>query len=555
MSIITEYKNHIDIEIAQVTRVANKNLNGDTITETINGKEVSYTVLSSTLTDHLNLNQKEYISTNTYNEYWRTEGETKTLFAIKSKKENSQYNYLCFYTVWGANLWHTVGVALSKDPYVANDYSNCKPLRCTSMGFPSRYASFWYTSFLDIGEYIGLVAEAETRTGSGAVTVTHNFVGIKKTSVEELLGIVERNKTSDEYGGISDSDGYDPNFDNSSDIISIPSTPVIGVSNVGFVNVYRPTQGALQNLGSDLFPDFEELPEVQPDDDVLVMLSQGFEHLGKNISTLLKSYINSNLINYIIDCHCLPVTPTTGESENIKIGFKSFDQKAQRVTSDYVDFDCGSLNIKEYYGNFIDYIGTRASLYLPFVGFVPIKNEYWQSGTLSVKYRFNVIDGSFMCYVLATSSKSNLKDSVIGTYSGNACVHIPITGVNYSNMVSGVVTGGASLIGGVATGNVGLAVSGALNTIASKPQMQSSNSYNSTSSFLGIRYPYLLIEREVSNFSELYPSENGLPLNVTKTISELSGYVQMDDNIHININCMDEEKEMLKGLLTSGIII
>lgn len=531
MAVIREYTNYGVSNIPYHTFINDTvyNLRESTKNVTIDGK--AFTVKTGAFIGNLNNWFNSMLSTNEYT--------PTTYYSIKSKNKD---RYINFYQSNGtisctinSNNKPDLGNILPNDTFYSSTcYQNSNP----------RVVMFEYLDYL-------LLGWCTDRYGYKSLQA----IGLHKDSIEELLGGSERSVYDPEFGGVSDEDGYDPNFDNSSDIISIPNTPSIGVSNVGFVNVYKPTQGALQNLGSDLFPNFEELPEVQPDDDVLVMLSQGFEHLGKNISTLLKSYINSNLINYIIDCHCLPVTPTTGESENIKIGFKSFEQTAQRVTSDYVDFDCGTLNIKEYYGNFIDYIGTRASLYLPFIGFVPIKNEYWQSGTLSVKYRFNVIDGSFMCYVLATSSKSNLKDTVIGTYSGNACVHIPITGVNYANMVSGVVTGGASLIGGVATGNVGLAVSGALNTIASKPQMQSSNSYNSTSSFLGIRYPYLLIEREVSNFSELYPSENGLPLNVTKKIGELTGYIEMDDKIHININCMDEEKQMILDRLTSGIII
>lgn len=543
MAIITEYTNYANTDISYFKRDDLRPLivREETVTLSFNGRTSTFKAGSMSFDNDRVVHFSNYYAKN-------TEGALRTEFAIKSKNENSKYNYYTFhYGFNGRSV--TMGMCFTND---INDFTNVQHITSvttTGEGEP-RF------SIVEVGEYIGIFM---TRDGYNAYNqymgVVSRYNYIEKRGIEELLGKTDYITYDDEYGGISDADGYNPNFDNSSDIITVPNMPSIGVSNVGFVNVYSTSQYALQNLGSDLFPDFEEIPEVQPDTDTLTMLAHGFEYLGKNITTLLKSYINSNLVNYIIDCHCLPVTPTVGETEQIKIGFKEFTQSAQRVTSDYVDFDCGSLNIKEYYGNFIDYVGTRASLYLPFVGFVPIKNEYFQSGELRVKYRFNVVDGSFMCYVIASSSKSNLKDTVIGTYSGNACVHIPITGVNYSNMVSGVVNGVASVGMGVATGNVGMAVGGALNTMSMRPQMQSSNTYNATSSFLGIRYPYLLIEREVSNFSEMYPNEYGLPLNVTKTISELSGYVEMDKNIHININCMDEEKTMITDLLTGGIII
>lgn len=160
-----------------------------------------------------------------------------------------------------------------------------------------------------------------------------------------------------------------------------------------------------------------------------------------------------------------------------------------------------------------------------------------------------------MAYVLSSSSKSELSNSVIASYGGNACVHIPITGLNYSNMVSGIASGTVSAIAQVGKGNIGSALNSAMETLSNKPSMQSSNGYNSTSAYLGIRYPYLIIEREVSNFSELYNNENGLPCNITKKISELSGYIQMD-NCHMEtLPCMEEEKEMIQSLLSSGIIV
>lgn len=382
------------------------------------------------------------------------------------------------------------------------------------------------------------------------------IVCVENESIINFLGEVDSIFFSPTYGNGSETGGYSGgSFDNSSDTITIPNKPLIGVSNIGFVNVYCPSQNALVNLGSELFPNFTPPPTPPTSTDVAEALQMGLNNIVDNISNFTNMFINSKLIDYVIDCHCIPIQPILTGSENIKIGFKSFNQSAPKTTTDYVDFDCGTLNIKEYYTNFIDYVGTRAKLYLPFVGFVPIENEFFQNGLLQVIYRFNIIDGSFMAYVLSSSSKSELSNSVIASYGGNACVHIPITGLNYSNMVSGIASGTVSAIAQVGKGNIGSALNSAMETLSNKPQMQSSNGYNSTSAYLGIRYPYLIIEREVSNFSEYYDNENGLPCNITKKISELSGYIQMD-NIHMEtLPCMEEEKEMIENLLLSGIIV
>lgn len=546
MAIVTEYINYANTDIPYIVAddLVNQITYPNELTINANGKEIKFKSGIAHLTigtfDHFSSYYHNGLDTYSYD------------YAIKSK-ENVDFKYLLF---WHKikNGTYNLGVTLAKDIYI-EDYAPNGGILWHLAGVSggeegnSRYA------ILEVGEYIGIIRTWDATNAYNQYVGTGGIYAYVEKKALDLLGTIDGRTYDNEYGGVSDADGYNPNFDNSSDIIPVPNMPSVGVSNVGFVNVYKTTQGALQNLGADLFPDFVPPPTPEPTEDLATTIAMGFTNVVENLSNLLSSYINSNLINYIIDCHCLPVSPTVGQNEQIKIGFKNFPQTAMRVTSDYVDFNCGSLNLKEYYGNFIDYVGTRASLYLPFIGFVPIKNEYFQDGELTVKYRFNIIDGSFMCYVLATSSKSNLKDTVIGTYSGNACVHIPITGVNYSNMVSGLVNGVTS----VATAGKGagaLAVNTALSTLSMKPEMQSSNSYNSTSSFLGIRYPYLLIEREVSNFSELYPNEYGIPLNATKTINELTGYIEMDENIHIEtISCMDEEKTMIKELLTGGIII
>ena len=541
MAIVTEYINQVDKQIPVVRDDSLLSLlNPSTETHIINGKKIPYT---------RGYHDFGYNQINHYSDYRYSgvENEINFEFVLKSKNKDSIYKYIRFYNMGRGSSTINMGIDISKEIGIGSDDLGIANI---SMGRgDARFA------ILEVGDYIGIIRTWEpTDAYNRPMGINGYYLYISKQSIVDLIGEIDGRTYDNEFGGVSDADGYNPNFDNSSDIIPVPNRPSVGVSNVGFVNVYKTTQGALQNLGADLFPDFVPPPTPEPTEDLATTIAMGFTNVVENLSNLLSSYINSNLINYIIDCHCLPVSPTVGETEPIKIGFKNFPQSAFRVTSDYVDFNCGTLNLKEYYGNFIDYIGTRASLYLPFIGFVPIKNEYFQDGELTVKYRFNIIDGSFMAYVLATSSKSNLKDTVIGTYSGNACVHIPITGVNYSNMVSGLVNGVTS-IATASKGVGGVAINTALSTLSMKPEMQGNNSYNATSSFLGIRYPYLLIEREVSNFSELYPNEYGVPLNVTKTINELTGYVEMDENIHIELNCMDEEKTMIKELLTGGFII
>lgn len=407
--------------------------------------------------------------------------------------------------------------------------------------------------------FVQYTSEKATYTGWTAIDVTDVGSGFSGTfhlvCIDDYpdCGIVV-DKKNDKTGDDSSSGGYGGgSFDDSSDPFGLPSLPALGVSEVGFVNVYNPTKNELQGFADDLFPDIV-MPNPS-EKEGLDAISENLANTFEVIGDFAESFINSGLVNYVIDCHIVPVRPLTGDSVGIKVGFKNFNYSPKKVLSDYVEFNCGSLEIAEYYQNFLDYEGTRAKLYLPFVGFVDIKPEWFQSGKLGVIYHFNVIDGSCIAFVVATSSKSKLKNTVVATFGGNCCVHMPITGVNYSSMISGVVNGVGKTATAIGSGNALGAIGGAMETLSAKPNVEQSNGYNAGMSFMCYRTPYLLIERPVASFAEKYPHEKGLPLNVTCNLASISGFTVCDKPNLDGISCMDNEKEELRNLLESGIIL
>lgn len=340
----------------------------------------------------------------------------------------------------------------------------------------------------------------------------------------------------------SDPGDYNPTIDDTSDTITIPGNPLIGVSNAGWVHVYNPSAGGLQNFGAWLFPNPELPSGADPTEIVNYLL------------LLCQTLANSRLIDYVLDCHIIPVTPQTGTAQDIKVGGRTaVGIAASVVTNDYIDATCGSLNIREYFGGFQDFLCTKSKLYLPFVGFVDVLPEYWQSGTILVDYKFNVIDGSFMCYVRSSSNRSQLTNSIIAQYSGNACVHVPITGVNYANMVSGLVGAAASIEGAKTTSAVLGSAYSAANTILNGGDMIQSNGYTSAASMMGVRYPYLLIERAVPSYAGNYAHDKGYPSNISTLLSNVSGFTVIDDIDLSGIPLMEVELNELRTLLKEGV--
>lgn len=371
--------------------------------------------------------------------------------------------------------------------------------------------------------------------------------------------------------GLTDSDGETiiGNFDDTSDTIGLEAKPSVGVTTAGFINVYKITQNQLSSLGEKLFPHF--LPaEILADPaqlttpETLVMIMKMvfgamISPVGSSIEIadnlgLIDILMNGKLIDYVLDCHIIPTSISGATVEGLRIGYRQFnDIQLAKANEDYVDVDCGSLSISDYWGNFLDF-SSSLELFLPFVGFVPIEPEYIIGGTLSVKYRFNIVDGSFQAKLFATSGKSKLTSSLIGQYGGVACVHLPITGMQYSNVIAGLVNGTTGAVANVMGGNTAGAVTNAMNMAMLRPDAPSSNGYNASSSFLSHRTPYLVIKRPKAQFSAMYNKEKGLPLNVMKQLSTVKGFTIIENPV-LHINCNDKEYDELITLLKNGIIL
>lgn len=376
------------------------------------------------------------------------------------------------------------------------------------------------------------------------------------------------NNISPEVGPESEPGGYDqgddtPTFDDSSDTISLPDAPTLGVSNVGFVNVYKTGVNSLQNMGVELFPPLQyTAPTAITASDTTEAIINAFNQLVTvlaNVPSFFDQMVANTLINYVIDCHVIPVTPQTGSTEYIKVGRKTLTTQATRLSSDYVTVSCGSISIGEYYANFADFIATSAKLYLPFVGFVPVQPEWFQRETLKVDYRFNVIDGSFAVYVRSGGKYVNNGDTsgtIVGQYGGNACIHLPITGVTYANMVSGLVGAGAGMAASAGTGNIAALATSAIGAAGAHGDIAQSNAYNASAAFLGCRYPFLMIERAVSNYARNYQHEIGIPANIYAKLGDVSGFVTME-NVHVDeiSGATSAEKEEIRRLLASGVIV
>lgn len=317
------------------------------------------------------------------------------------------------------------------------------------------------------------------------------------------------------------------NYDDTSDPIDFPAAPTGGAITSGAIKAFLVSNGNMQSFMSKLW-------------NISIF----------DIETQFQKLVQEPM-ECIVTLHCLPVLPTVGAAENIKLG--SFDSEvvSPRITSQYVDVDCGALSLSEYWGSALDYAPyTDLEIFLPFIGVRSIKIEDAQNAIVHVKYRVDVFSGSLVAFV-------KCGQSVLYTFSGSCIQHCPVTArssdqlKNIINAVGAIGTGIAS--GGATAGNV---LSAAFNVIASKNHVQRSGDLAGASGILGEFVPYVIIHRPIQSLASKFSAFKGYPANITYQLSSLSGYTEVE-YIHLtDINgATDTELNEIETLLKNGVII
>lgn len=293
-------------------------------------------------------------------------------------------------------------------------------------------------------------------------------------------------------------------------------------------SVYNPTQAQLNSFGAWLW-------------------SSNF------IDQVLKLF--NNPMQSIIGVHKIFATPAISGSGNIVVGYLDSGVGSNLVGAQYTTVDCGSVSVREQFGNVFDYTDTQVRLYLPFIGIVDLDTSDVMRGTVSVVYHVDVITGACLAEVKVS------RDSAGGTlyqFAGDASVRYPISSGSYMGIVAGI----ASAVGGVAsaimTGGATLpmaagAVAGGLS--GAKTNVQHSGSFSGNAGAMGAKKPYLIIERPQTMLADGFGNYQGKAANIVRTVSQCSGYFKMSD-VHTDSisGASAPEVQAIKTALENGVI-
>lgn len=248
----------------------------------------------------------------------------------------------------------------------------------------------------------------------------------------------------------------------------------------------------------------------------------------------------------IIGLHKVYASPNISGSGNIKVGYLDSGVPSNIVGNQYTYIDCGTVSLREYYGNILDYSPyTTVQLYLPFIGIVSLDIADVSRSSITVKYGVDVLTGA--CLASVSVQRDNA-GGVLYQYSGNCACQYPLSSGSYMGMVTGAI----GALGSLARGNI---FGTAMGIAGMHTNIEHSGGFSGNAGAMGIKKPYLIISRPQSAINDGFPSIQGYPSNYFTRLGNCSGFTQVAECHVENIPATDKELDKIKDLLKEGVIL
>ena len=372
------------------------------------------------------------------------------------------------------------------------------------------------------------------------------------------IGAKVKDPDTDPYinGGNSGGGGGTGDFDDTSDTIGLPNLPALSGLNTGFFTAFIPSASQMQSVSHYLW------------NNLITDILDPNQTMGEKIDALKK--VVANPYDAIMGCSIIPVTPPTAGSKELKMyGLVETGITLPYASTRWVSVDCGTLNIHEFWGGYLDYspYTKTTSLYLPYIGTVSIDIDLIMNKSLQVVYYVDILSGICVAFVLVDGS-------VKFHYQGQCATQVPITNADYSSTISagiGLIGNVSQVVGSAVTGGVGGGVAGAVagavggaisqapsiasNVMGAKPDIRSGGSIGSSAGMLSVQKPYLIIERPKQSLPEYQNTFTGYPSNITANIGSLSGYTEFETINLDGLSLTSSEKDELETLLKGGVYL
>lgn len=307
-----------------------------------------------------------------------------------------------------------------------------------------------------------------------------------------------------------------------------PIIPPVGNASALW-SVYHPTQAQINSFGAWLWG------------------SPFLTDIGK---------LFQNPIDGVISLHKIYAPPVDSGIGTIVVGTLDSQVSSATVTQQYVTVDCGSIDCHEEFGNVFDYPPhTKVSLYLPFIGIVDLDANDVMRSTINVTYGVDVFTGACLAMVEVTRDGNTVN---LYQYAGVCAVSYPLGNVQQSQLFAGLLAVAGGVAASIASGGVAapaaLAVVGGVGA-AAQSSIGRSGGFSGNAGAMGIKKPYLILQRPQTKVAETFPELAGYPTNYSCKLGDCSGHVVVK-HVHIEgISATDTELEQIDSLLKDGVIV
>lgn len=400
---------------------------------------------------------------------------------------------------------------------------------------------YWLMNVYPIPSSEGFgVISAERITGAGGFNRTIYYIEdatkIMKAGTPVTPPGPEPTET-DPYaqGGTSGGGGGTGTFSRTGDTIGEHDLPTLSAVDAGFITLFAPTRGEMKSLASYLWSDLFSLDTFKK--------------------------IFANPMDAILGLSIVPVQVPTSGSKTVKVGNISTGVSMTKASTQYVKLSCGSLQVEEYWGAYLDYSPyTKCEIYLPYIGVHELSIDDVMGKTIKVVYYLDILSG-------ACTAEIYSEGTCLYSFVGQCSASIPISGNDWTNVINGVMQIGAAVGSLVASGGLSAPISGGMlasglktgasvggTVTASKPSVERSGSMSGAGGMLGQQNPYLIITWPKECIPASQNKFIGYPSFVTVTLGDITGF-NIVESVHLeNIPATSEELDEIESLLMNGVI-
>ena len=349
---------------------------------------------------------------------------------------------------------------------------------------------------------------------------------------EELIGHTASDTPyegppSDVNGGYASGTSY-------YDSVPFPDVPALSAVSTGFASIWVPTSSEVRALATYMW-----------NTDILTV-----DWWKKLVADPL---------DLILGFYIFPITLTPDGTESVTLGDVDTGVEMHYISDQYVDVDCGTIELAEYWKAYIDYSPyTKLSIFLPYIGVRPLDIDDVMSRSLTLKYRVDLVSGACVAMIRVDGgSVERDRQAVLYQFSGVCATQIPVTSIQMGDILRASVTLGTSIAAmatgaGALSGALGVAASAA-NLATTKPDIAHSGAIGSAAGLMGIQRPYLIIERPRAAIPKEQQAYTGYPSFIAESLDELAGYTEVEVTHLHNMTATQPEVDEIVQLLREGV--